>query len=100
MRIAVVRELLELFEQGRLYFRKATPGEIFAAQESLYNAAPGVRFAVPAVRNCRRNLNQHWKRPTIDPVKFPPRFVRNGPKSARGVDTDEDQDGVENADGS
>ncbi|RDX46278.1 hypothetical protein OH76DRAFT_1356356 [Lentinus brumalis] len=92
MRLTVVRQLLSRFEQGRLYFRRATPGEIFAAQESMYNAAPCVRFALPTVRNCRSNLNQHWHRPTIDSTKFPPRFVRNGPKSARGVDTDVESD--------
>ena len=90
MLIKTVRYLLELFEQGRLYFRMATPGEIFAARESLFNAAPCPDFVLPPVRNCRSNLGQHWKRPSIDPVRFPPRFVRNGPKSARGVDSDEE----------
>ena len=86
--IATVRHLLKLFELGRLYFRRATPGEIFAARESLFNALPSLLFVRPGAKNCRANLGQHWVRPTIDPVRFPPRFVRNGPKSARGVDTD------------
>ncbi|TFK79616.1 hypothetical protein K466DRAFT_668053 [Polyporus arcularius HHB13444] len=97
MPIADIRYLLELFEFGFLYFRRATPGELFAARESIYNAVPCLLFELPATRNCRSNLNQHWARPTIDPVKFPPRFVRNGPKSARGVDSDsedEEESGV------
>ena len=89
MAISSIRLLLDLFERGRLYFRKATPGELFAAQDSLHNAVPSLLFTAPVVRNCRSNLNQHWARPTIDPVRFPPRFVRNGPTSARGVDSDD-----------
>ncbi len=95
MSIFVIRYLLELFEFGYLYFRRATPGELFAARESIYNAVPCLLFKLPTIRNCRSNLNQHWARPTIDPVKFPPRFVRNGPKSARGVDREsEDEEDV------
>ncbi|RPD53833.1 hypothetical protein L226DRAFT_526976 [Lentinus tigrinus ALCF2SS1-7] len=99
MQMSVIRSLLWLFERGRLYFRRATPGEIFAARESLYNAVPGLRFALPITRNCHMNLNQHWVRPTIDPAKFPPRFIRNGTKSTRGVDTDESGDDEGNSEG-
>ncbi len=53
---------------------------------------PCFLFELPVTRNCRSNLNQHWARPMIDPVKFPPRFVRNGPKSARGVDSDSEDE--------
>ncbi len=88
MPISVIRYLLQLFEFGYLYFRRGTPGELLAAGESIYNAVPSLLFKLPITRNCRSNLNQHWARPKIDPVKFPPRFVRNGPKSARGVGTD------------
>lgn len=93
MSVREILRLLQLFEERRLRFRRATAGEIFAARESVYNAAPAIRFPVPGPRTCRRDMKQRRERPTVDAGKYPPRYVRDGPKSKRwiGDSTDEEE---------
>ena len=88
--VQTIRRLLSLFEQRRLRFRKATAGEIFAARESVYNAVPGFCEIANLPEVCRRDLGKRKARPSVDSTCFPPRFVRNGPKSLAWVRDEDD----------
>ena len=85
-----VRELLELFEEGKLRFRRARAGEIIAAREGHYNACLGPIEGCqePLVKVCRSDSGEHRERASVDSKRFPPRYVRKGPKSKRWIDSD------------
>lgn len=87
---AKIRTLLEYWENGWMYWAAATPGEVLAAQESVYNALPGALFQnpdAPVPRAQRSDVGAHRARPVTNPgnrwaVRFPD---RHGAKSDRIV---------------
>ena len=85
-----VQQLLELFEGGSLRFRQATAGEIVAAREGHYNACLGPVEGCegPLPKVCRGDSGEHRERRKVDSARFPPRFVRKGPKSKKWIDSD------------
>ncbi|KAL7284865.1 hypothetical protein ACG7TL_002178 [Trametes sanguinea] len=93
-----IQELLDAWETGRMRWAKATAAEIVAARENPLNACPGRRFPDPRPRSGGRNdVGKHRKRPTVDSARFPPRYVRDGPKSQRYIDSDEEMEAIEDA---
>lgn len=88
LNVLEVQQLLARYSQHRLYFRRATTGDILAASESLYNACPGLMFHGPPPKTCRSNLGKWSAQPMLDRVKYPQRRARDGPKSKRWVDSD------------
>ncbi|EIW51174.1 uncharacterized protein TRAVEDRAFT_54819 [Trametes versicolor FP-101664 SS1] len=87
---AKIRMLLEFWENGWMYWAAATPGEVLAAQESVYNALPGALFPnpdAPVPRAQRSDVGAHRARPVTNPDnRWPVRFPdRHGAKSDRVV---------------
>ncbi|KAI0323574.1 hypothetical protein GY45DRAFT_1439548 [Cubamyces sp. BRFM 1775] len=105
MPTSTVNVLLRRWEKGILRWEMPTAGEISAAREDARNAAPGPLFPEQTARHGRNDFGRQRDRPTVDSAKYPPRHVRNGPKSSRGIDdTDEEiedspEDGVRTAEG-
>ncbi|KAJ3008681.1 hypothetical protein NUW54_g3063 [Trametes sanguinea] len=92
-----IQALLEAWEQRRMRWERATAAEIAAAREHPRNACPGHRFPDPLARGGRNDIGKHRKRPTIDSTRFPPRYIRDGPKSQRYIDSDEEAEAIEDA---
>ncbi|OSC99653.1 hypothetical protein PYCCODRAFT_1438017 [Trametes coccinea BRFM310] len=95
---ADIRALLDAWESGRMHWAVATSDELLAAENDARNACPGPRFQPPRPAGGRNDIGKRRERPTIDSVKFPPRYARDGPKSQRYIDSDKEMDDIENAD--
>ncbi|OSC96577.1 hypothetical protein PYCCODRAFT_1377310 [Trametes coccinea BRFM310] len=95
-----IRALLDAWASGQMRWVEATPRELLAADHDSRNACPGPRFRVQAPHppGGRNDIGKRRERPTIDSAKFPPRYVRDGPKSRRYIDSDEEKDDIEDAD--
>ncbi|KAL1947146.1 hypothetical protein VTO73DRAFT_14107 [Trametes versicolor] len=90
-----IRALLHAWAAGDMQWRANTLGERLAAAEHPRNACPGPRFQDAIPRGGRNDVGKRRapRRPTANLVKYPPRFVRDGPKSGRRVDTDDEDEG-------
>lgn len=94
-----IRALLHTWASGDMEWRANTLGERLAAAEHPRNACPGPRFQDAIPRGGRNDVKKRRARPTVDSVKYPPRFVRDGPKSGRRVDTDDEDESGEELEG-
>ncbi|KAJ3005184.1 hypothetical protein NUW54_g4457 [Trametes sanguinea] len=89
MKTADFRELLEAWESGAMRWEAATPGELLAAKHDARNAVQA-RYPDPRPSGGRNDVGKRRERPTIDSAKYPPRYIRDGPKSQRYIDSDEE----------
>ncbi|KAM5529987.1 hypothetical protein V8D89_016065 [Ganoderma adspersum] len=79
------RELLELARSGILRFTHATPEKLRAAQLDVANAVPGPIFSAPLPKIARRDIGSRKPRFDEHGDVLPPRYERNGPKSAAWI---------------
>ncbi|KAM5542832.1 hypothetical protein V8D89_003496 [Ganoderma adspersum] len=82
---AEMRELISLILQGILRFEEATPEEIHAARLDIANAVPGPLFPAPLPDVARRDIGSRRPRFDANGEVIPPRYERNGPKSAAWI---------------
>ena len=95
---AEMRELISLIRRGILRFEKATPEELDAARLDIANAVPGPLFRAPLPNIARRDIGSRKPRFDLDGEVIPPRYERNGPKSAAWIDLEvENSEAVEPA---
>ncbi|KAH9890422.1 hypothetical protein C8Q73DRAFT_652493 [Cubamyces lactineus] len=94
MPTSTVNTLLRLWEKGILRWEAPTSDELAAAKEDAKNAAPSPLIPDRTVRCGRNDIGKRRKRPTVDSVRFPPRYTRDGPKSLRRTE-DESEDEIE-----
>lgn len=82
-----VQTLLQLLEDGKLKFVKASAAFMCAARESPYNVCPGgpVRVADVLPRASRSDFGARRPRPKTDKPGTQPRYIRCGPKTPRRV---------------
>lgn len=85
---ATVHAILAAWESSEMRWEAISLGERMAAMEDPRNACPGPLFQDPISRGQRNDVGKRRDRPAVDSSKYPPRYVRDGPKSARRVDTD------------
>ncbi|KAM5541097.1 hypothetical protein V8D89_005230 [Ganoderma adspersum] len=83
---AEMGELISLIRRGVLRFEEATPEEISAARLDVANAVPGPLFRAPLPNVARRDIGSRKPRFDADGGVIPPRYERNGPKSAAWID--------------
>ncbi|KAM5542836.1 hypothetical protein V8D89_003500 [Ganoderma adspersum] len=79
------RKLISLILQGILRFEEATPEEIHAAHLDFANAVPGPLFPAPLPDVARRDIGSRRPRFDANGEVIPPRYERNGPKSAAWI---------------
>ncbi|PIL33922.1 hypothetical protein GSI_03629 [Ganoderma sinense ZZ0214-1] len=86
---AEMLELIHLIRTGVLRFEEATPDDILAAQLDVANAVPGTLFHAPLPNVARRDIGSRKPRFDENGEVIPPRYERNGPKSAAWIDEEE-----------
>ncbi|PIL33901.1 hypothetical protein GSI_03607 [Ganoderma sinense ZZ0214-1] len=97
---AEMLELIHLIRTGVLRFEEATADDILAAQLDVANAVPGGALvrATPLPHVARRDIGSRKPRFDDNGEVIPPRYERNGPKSAAWIDDEEgDEEAVERA---
>ncbi|TFK79254.1 hypothetical protein K466DRAFT_592470 [Polyporus arcularius HHB13444] len=85
-----IRLLIDLCESGQLHFAPASDDELAAAKQDVAHACPGVLFPAPLPDYGRCDIGT--QRPCTDAEGNlqPRRYERNGPKSAKAVDEEEE----------
>ncbi|PIL34919.1 hypothetical protein GSI_02706 [Ganoderma sinense ZZ0214-1] len=84
-----IHELISLVQRGILRFEHATPEEIQAARLDVANAVPGPLFPTRLPDVARRDIGSQRPHFDADGELIPPRYARNGPKSAAWIDDEE-----------
>ncbi|KAL1938474.1 hypothetical protein VTO73DRAFT_11497 [Trametes versicolor] len=70
---------------GELEFVPVTQAEYNEAKRNPASAAPTQRHAGVRPKLGRSDIKKRRARPTVDTLRFPPRYIRNGPKSFKWV---------------
>ncbi|KAM5538884.1 hypothetical protein V8D89_007443 [Ganoderma adspersum] len=80
-----ILELISLWECGILRFEQATPDEVRAARLDVAYAVPGPLFPAPLPDVARRDIGSRKPCFDVNGEVVPPRYERNGPKSAAWI---------------
>ncbi|KAI0323634.1 hypothetical protein GY45DRAFT_1332398 [Cubamyces sp. BRFM 1775] len=93
MPTSTVNVLLRRWEKGVMRWETPTPEELDAAAADWRTASPSPLFPEETVRYGRNDIGKQRERPTVDSARFPPRYVRDGAKSGRRIDSEDELEG-------
>ncbi len=86
---AKVRALLDAWAEGTMCWAWLTQDELIAAIFDVHSACPGPHFPNLTARAGRNDIGKRRPRAVdAERDKYPPRYVRNGAKSARYISGD------------
>ncbi|KAI0323239.1 hypothetical protein GY45DRAFT_1207655, partial [Cubamyces sp. BRFM 1775] len=80
-----ISTLLVLWETGLMFFSRVELDKPARAARTPEDVAPSMLNAGVPPKLGRSDLKKRYGRKKVDPMRFPPRYVRNGPKSEKWV---------------